>query len=108
MAELLVEFISSLDAYASAVGRPGYCGLQGPEYLAWLDQSPERHYTAMMGATTYRLMSERRSVDLNCGRSVRASRNLVSGVSRPNPARPRLRCHRLPGCLVLVMRASTG
>lgn len=33
-------------------------GLEGPEYLAWLDQSPERHYTALMGATTYRLMSE--------------------------------------------------
>ena len=65
MAELLVDFITSLDAYASAVGWPGYWGLEGPEYLAWLDQSPERHYTAMMGTTTYRLMSERRSVDLN-------------------------------------------
>jgi hypothetical protein len=42
----------------SAVGWPGYWGLEGPEYLAWLDQSPERHYTALMGATTYRLMSD--------------------------------------------------
>ena len=58
MAELLVDFITSLDGYASAVGWPGYWGLEGPEYLAWLDESPERHYTALMGATTYRLMSD--------------------------------------------------
>jgi dihydrofolate reductase len=57
MPELLVDFITSLDGYASAVGWPGYWGVEGPEYLAWLDQSPERHYTPLMGATTYRLMS---------------------------------------------------
>jgi dihydrofolate reductase len=58
MAELLVDFITSLDGYASAVGWPGFWGLEGPEYLAWLDQSPESHYTVLMGATTYRLMSD--------------------------------------------------
>jgi dihydrofolate reductase len=58
MAELLVDFITSLDGYASAVGWPGYWGLEGPDYLAWLDESPERHYRALMGATTYRLMSD--------------------------------------------------
>ena len=58
MAELLVDFITSLDGYASAEGWPGYWGLEGPEYLAWLDQSQERDYTTLMGATTYRLMSE--------------------------------------------------
>ena len=57
MSELLVDFITSLDGYASAEGWPGYWGLEGPEYLAWLDQSPERDYTVLMGATTYRLMS---------------------------------------------------
>ena len=57
MPELLVDFITSLDGYASAEGWPGYWGLEGPEYLAWLDQSPERDYTTLMGATTYRLMS---------------------------------------------------
>ena len=56
MAELLVDFITSLDGYASAEGWPGYWGLEGPEYLGWLDQSPERDYTTLMGATTYRLM----------------------------------------------------
>jgi len=58
MEELLVDFITSLDGYAAAVGWPGYWGLEGPEYLAWLDQSPERYYTVLMGATTYRLMSD--------------------------------------------------
>lgn len=57
MPELLVDFITSLDGYASAEGWPGFWGLEGPEYLAWLDQSPEREYTTLMGATTYRLMS---------------------------------------------------
>src|SRR3954453_13393637 len=58
MPELLVDFITSLDGYASGVGWPGYWGLEGPEYLGWLDQSPERDYTVLMGATTYRLMSD--------------------------------------------------
>jgi dihydrofolate reductase len=57
MPELLVDFITSLDGYASAEGWPGLWGLEGPEYLAWLDQSPERNYATLMGATTYRLMS---------------------------------------------------
>jgi dihydrofolate reductase len=56
MSELLVDFITSLDGYASAEGWPGWWGLQGPEYLAWLDQEPERDYTILMGAQTYRLM----------------------------------------------------
>jgi dihydrofolate reductase len=57
MHELLVDFITSLDGYASAVGWPGWWGLQGPEYLAWLGEAPERDYAILMGATTYRLMS---------------------------------------------------
>jgi hypothetical protein len=58
MAELMVDFITSLDGYASAVGWPGYWGLEGPEYLEWLGQSPEAEYTTLMGAATYRLMSD--------------------------------------------------
>lgn len=57
MAELLVDFISSLDGYGSAEGWPGYWGLEGPEYLSWLEESPESGYTALMGANTYRLLS---------------------------------------------------
>jgi dihydrofolate reductase len=55
--ELLVDFIISLDGFASAEGWPGFWGLEGPEYLSWLDESPERDYTVLMGANTYRLMS---------------------------------------------------
>jgi dihydrofolate reductase len=57
MSELVIDFISSLDGYAAAQGWPGYWGLEGPEYLTWLDKSPERDYTALMGAATYRLIS---------------------------------------------------
>jgi dihydrofolate reductase len=55
MPELLVDFITSLDGYASAEGWPGWWGLEGPEYLAWLGEQPEVTY--LMGANTYRLMS---------------------------------------------------
>ena len=36
--ELMVDLIISLDGYASGEGWPGWWGLEGPEYLAWLDQ----------------------------------------------------------------------
>ena len=55
MREVLVDFITSLDGYASGEGWPGFWGLQGPEYLAWLGEQPEVTY--LMGANTYRLMS---------------------------------------------------
>ena len=57
MPELLIDFITSLDGYGAADGWPGWWGLQGPEYLAWLADQPEADYTVLMGATTYRLMS---------------------------------------------------
>jgi dihydrofolate reductase len=57
MPELLVDFITSLDGYAAAEGWPGWWGLEGPEYLAWLGEQPELDYTVLMGATTYRVMS---------------------------------------------------
>jgi dihydrofolate reductase len=57
MTELLIDFITSLDGYAAAEGWPGWWGLEGPEYLAWLAGQPEADYTVLMGATTYRVMS---------------------------------------------------
>jgi dihydrofolate reductase len=54
--ELVVDFITSLDGCASAEGWPGWWGLEGPEYLAWLEEEAERGYTLLMGAQTYRLM----------------------------------------------------
>jgi dihydrofolate reductase len=56
MPELLVDFITSLDGYAAGEGWPGFWGLEGPEYLAWLEDEPEADYTLLMGAATYRLM----------------------------------------------------
>src|SRR5919197_84618 len=53
MQKLLVDFITSLDGYGAAEGWPGWWGLEGPEYLAWLAQQPERDYTILMGANTY-------------------------------------------------------
>lgn len=55
MRELLVDFITSLDGYASGQGWPGFWGLEGPEYLAWLGDQPPVTY--LMGANTYRQMS---------------------------------------------------
>lgn len=57
MAELLVDFITSLEGCGAAKGWPGFWGLQGPEYMAWLASDPEGDYTILMGATTYREMS---------------------------------------------------
>jgi dihydrofolate reductase len=54
LSELLVDFITSLDGYASGDGWPGFWGLESPEYLAWLGEQPPVTY--LMGATTYRLM----------------------------------------------------
>lgn len=56
MAELMIDFITSLDGYASAEGWPGWWGLEGPEYLAWLERDSAVERTLLMGANTYRLM----------------------------------------------------
>jgi dihydrofolate reductase len=55
MGILMVDFITSLDGYASAEGWPGFWGLEGPEYLGWLGQQPD--HTILMGAKTYQLMA---------------------------------------------------
>jgi dihydrofolate reductase len=57
MQQLVVDFITSLDGYASAEGWPGFWGLEGPEYLAWLEEDSDPDARMLMGATTYRLMS---------------------------------------------------
>ena len=55
--ELMVDLIISLDGCASAEGWPGWWGLEGPEYLAWLEQEGHKECTYLLGANTYRLMS---------------------------------------------------
>jgi dihydrofolate reductase len=57
MSSLMVDFIISLDGYGAAEGWPGFWGMEGPEYLAWMKEDAETEHTTLMGATTYRLMS---------------------------------------------------
>ena len=57
MADLMVDFIISLDGYASADDWPGLWGMDVPEYLAFVEEGAENEHVALMGATTYRLMS---------------------------------------------------
>jgi hypothetical protein len=57
MSSLMVDFIISLDGYGAAEGWPGLWGMEGSEYLAWLEEDGRIEHTALMGATTYRLMS---------------------------------------------------
>ena len=82
MRELLVDFITSLDGYASADGWPGWWGLQGPEYLAWLGQQPEATY--LMGANTYRQMSGFAAGELPSGQEALSDDEEVSvdGLTR--------------------------
>ena len=53
----MVDLIITLDGCASGEGWPGWWGLEGPEYLAWLEQEAGHGRTYLMGANTYRLMS---------------------------------------------------
>jgi dihydrofolate reductase len=57
MQQLTVDFIISLDGYGAAEGWPGWWGMESPEYLEWLERSPQKEHPILMGAKTYRLMS---------------------------------------------------
>ncbi len=57
MGTLMVDFIISLDGYASADGWPGLWGMDVPEYIAFVEEGVENEHVVLMGATTYRLMS---------------------------------------------------
>lgn len=54
----MIDFIISLDGYAAAEGWPGLWGVESPEYLEWLGSQDASDDTVLMGATTYRLMSD--------------------------------------------------
>jgi dihydrofolate reductase len=80
----MVDLIISLDGYASAEGWPGWWGLEGPEYLAWLEEEGEKGYTFLIGANTYRLMSgmaEEAAVDVS-GFSVEEGASLAGLAAR--------------------------
>ncbi len=54
---LMVDYIISLDGYGAGEGWPGFWGLEGPEYLAWLGEDAQDGLIHLMGSTTYRLMA---------------------------------------------------
>ena len=58
MQTLMLDYIMSLDGYGGAEGWPGFWGMEGPEYLDWLDAGSEKQHLTLMGARTYRLMYE--------------------------------------------------
>ena len=63
MPELLIDFITSLDGYGAAEGWPGWWAVEGPEYLAWLGDQPEKDYTLLMGAIALMHRLSRRDFD---------------------------------------------
>ena len=58
MAELMLDYITSLDGFGSAEGWPGLWGMGGPEYFAMLEAEADSAYTVLLGTRTYRLFAE--------------------------------------------------
>jgi dihydrofolate reductase len=58
MSTLTIDLFSSLDGFARAEGWPGYYGKEGPELMAWLEQKLAEDHVLVMGANTYRMMSQ--------------------------------------------------
>ena len=58
MSTLTIDLFSSLDGFAAADGWPGYWGKEGPELMAWLEDKVAEDHTIVMGANTYRTMSQ--------------------------------------------------
>ena len=57
MADLMIDYITSLDGFGSADGWPGLWGMGGPDYFAFLEEDGRQEYTTLLGATTYRLFA---------------------------------------------------
>jgi dihydrofolate reductase len=85
MAELMIDFITSLDGYASADGWPGWWGLEGPEYLAWLEEDSAADRTLLMGSTTYTLMHGFAAAGSEGVDSMDAARKVVFSNSLADP-----------------------
>jgi hypothetical protein len=73
MSDLMVDFIISLDGYAAADGWPGYWGMEGPEYLAWISEDTEPEHTWSSTA--------RSTADSSCSSTFRRC-----STGRPAPA----------------------
>jgi dihydrofolate reductase len=55
---LTIDLFSSLDGFAAAKDWPGYWGKEGPELMAWLEEKLAEDHVIVMGANTYRTMSQ--------------------------------------------------
>jgi dihydrofolate reductase len=58
MSTLTVDLFSSLDGFGGGEDWPGYWGKEGPELLAWLTVKLAEDHVILMGANTYRTMSQ--------------------------------------------------
>ena len=58
MRTLTIDLFSSLDGFAAAEDWPGYWGKEGPELMAWLEEQLAEDHIIVMGANTYRTMSQ--------------------------------------------------
>ena len=58
MSTLTIDLFSSLDGFAAADNWPGYWGKEGPELMAWLEEKLAEDHVIVMGANTYRTMSQ--------------------------------------------------
>ena len=58
MSTLTIDLISSLDGFAAAEDWPGLWGKEGPEFLAWTEEQAAEDHILVMGAKTYRVMSQ--------------------------------------------------
>ena len=57
MAELMIDYITSLDGYGSAEGWPGLWGMGGADYFDFLAEESKSPYLLIMGSRTYRLFA---------------------------------------------------
>jgi dihydrofolate reductase len=55
---LTIDLVSSLDGFAAAEDWPGLWGKEGPELMAWLEEQLAEDHIIVMGANTYRTMSQ--------------------------------------------------
>ena len=63
MQPLTVDFICSLDGFGAAEGWPGWWGMESPEYLRWLDESPEKDHRTLGSVTLCRSLLNAGLVD---------------------------------------------
>ena len=58
MSTLTVDVFTSLDGFTAGEDWPGYWGKEGPELMAWLEEKLAEDHVLVMGANTYRTMSQ--------------------------------------------------